>query len=77
LADIELNRDGQNVSGLGVNTITDSAKTFKRFKLNWLYRTMAIGDFKISIDYADKVFDEFDRLNKKYHIAFEWKYDLL
>lgn len=81
LSQVELNTDSQNridssTNTLGIHTITALKKEFKRVKLNWHYQTYSNGVIKLSIDYSDKLFDEFDRLNDNYRIAIDWEYGI-
>jgi hypothetical protein len=71
----KLNIDGQNASVIGIHSITESEKIFKRINLNWLYQTRSYGNYKLSVDYSDEIYDEFQRLDDNTRIGLEWSYN--
>ena len=76
LSKIELNQDSTNLSDESQHSITENKEAFNRYQLSWDYETEDRGTLKLTLDYADKTFDDYGRRTDKLRATFDWKYYL-
>lgn len=76
VSEIQLNQDARNFSTDALHSISSSAKKFKHIECAWKYQTASYGSFQLNLEYSDKIYDDFNRVDNKYRVGVDWNYKI-